>query len=361
MKKIFLLCLCLLLSGCTQSTKEKTLYQSSTLQAGFDTIITLKLYDDSEEKFNETFQKAAGVFLYYHQLFDKYNDYDVNNIKTINDNAGIKPIEVDQTIIDLLLLAKQYSEYSSNQFNITLGPVLELWHDVREKAENNLEYTLPTQDELEKANVCSGWDKIEINDEENTVYLNQSCASLDVGAIGKGYATQKVAEYLISEGYTNGFIDAGGNIQFLGSKIDDEPWTVGIVTPSLTDQNSLVRLKIDEEYSFVTSGDYQRYFIYNDEIMHHIIDPDTLYPSKHARSVTILTKDSGIADILSTTLYTMTYQEGKTLIEQLNQSGIQAEVVWIYDTIDEIKDETYIEKNGYYIIHTSNLELEVNY
>ena len=136
---------------------------------------------------------------------------------------------------------------------------------------------------------------------------------------------------------------------------------MGVTKPTLKAQNSIVRLNIAEENAFVTSGDYQRYFIHNDEIMHHIIDPDTLYPSKHARSVTILTKDSGIADILSTTLYTMTYQEGKALIEQLNQSGVQTEVLWIYDTLDEIKDETYIEKDGFYMIHTPNIKLITEY
>ena len=361
MKKLVILCLCLLLSGCMQQTKDKTLYKSSTLQAGFDTVITLQLYADSEEKFNETFQIVAHGFLYFHQLFDKYNDYDVNNIKTINDNAGIQPVEVNQEIIDLLLLAKKYSEISNNQFNITLGPVLELWHDVREKAENGQPYTLPTEDELNKAYVCSGWDKVKIDDDANTVYLTESCSSLDVGAIAKGYAAQKVADYLKSEGFNNGIIDAGGNIQFLGPKITNEPWVVGVTKPTLKAQNSIVRLNIAEENAFVTSGDYQRYFIHNDEIMHHIIDPETLYPSKHARSVTILTKDSGIADILSTTLYTMTYQEGKALIEQLNQSGVQAEVLWIYDTLDEIKNETYIEKDGFYMIHTPNIELITEY
>lgn len=361
MKKIILLFLCLILTACSQPSKDKTLYKSSTLEAGFDTVITLQLYADSEEEFNETFQMAARGFLYFHQLFDKYNDYDVNNIKTINDNAGIQPVEVNQEIIDLLLLAKEYSKISNNQFNITLGPVLELWHDVREKAENGQSYTLPTQDELKKASVCSGWDKVEINDDENTVYLTEACASLDVGAIAKGYAAQKVADYLKSEGYNNGIIDAGGNIQFLGSKITNEPWLVGITKPTLKAQNSIVRLNIAEENAFVTSGDYQRYFMHNDEIMHHIIDPETLYPSKHARSVTILTKDSAIADILSTTLYTMTYKEGKALIEQLNQLGVQTEVVWIYDTLDEIKNETYIEKDDFYIIHTPNIELITEY
>ena len=362
MKKLILLFLCFTLSGCFQQKNEKTLYKASTLQAGFDTVITLNLYDESQEKFNETFQKVGNIFLYYHQLFDKYNNYEgVNNIKTINDNAGKLPVEVEQTIIDLLILAKNYSEISNNQFNVTLGPVLKLWHDVREKAEQNLEYTLPSQAELKKASVCSGWDKVEINDEENTVYLTEACASLDVGAIAKGYTTEIVGNYLMSEGYTNGFINAGGNLKFLGSKVNGDSWVAGIETPSITEANSLVRLNLTDEVSLVTSGDYQRYFLYNDEIMHHIIDPDTLYPSRHARSVTILTKDSGVADILSTTLYTMTYQDGKTLIEELHQYGIEAEVIWIYDTINEIQNETYIEKNGYYIIHTPNLDLQTDY
>lgn len=359
MKKIVLLLLCLLLNGCNSTKKEPKLYGDSTLQAGFDTIITLKLYAKSEEEFQQTFQKVTQSYQYFHKLFDKYNDYNMHNIKTINDSAGKQPVEVDQTIIDLLLLSKHYSELSNNQFNITLGPVLNIWHDVREKAENNLDYTLPTQDELKKAAVCSGWDKVEIDDEKNTVYLTESCASLDVGAVAKGYATQLISEMLIEDGYTNGFIDAGGNIQFLGSKINNEAWVAGIQTPSINSiGQSLVKVEIDQVNGFVTSGDYQRYFIHQDEVMHHIIDPDTLYPSKHARSVTILTKNSAVADILSTTLYTMDYHEGLALINQLHQNGIQAEVIWIYDKLDEIQNEKYIEKEDYYILTTENIQIK---
>lgn len=358
MKKILGIILCLILSGCSITKQEKELYSNSTLQAGFDTIITLKTYANSEKEFNEIFEEVTQTFMYYHQLFDKYDNYDVNNIKTINDNAGIQPVSVEQPIIDLLKLAKQYSELSNHQFDVTLGPVLKLWHDVREKAEQNVEYTLPTSIELNQAKACSGWDKVEIDENNKTVYLNTPCASLDVGAIAKGYTTQIVSEMLINKGYTNGFIDAGGNIQFLGSKIDGESWVAGIQKPDIAEMGkSLVRLEIAENNAFVTSGDYQRYFIHNDEIMHHIIDPDTLYPAKHAKSITILTKDSGLADILSTTLYTMTYQEGLKFINQLKENNIQIEVIWIYNNIDEIKDEQYIEIENYYVLKTEGINL----
>lgn len=351
-KKTATLLMCFLLVGC--SPKEKKSFQASTLTAGFDTVITLQLYADSQEAFNEEFQKVENLFYYYHTLFDKYHLYEKNNIKTINDAAGKQPVQVDQELIDLLLIAKKYSELSNHQFDVTLGPVLELWHDVREKAENQEPYALPSSFELQKASLCTGWDKVDIDDDNNTVYLNTPCASLDVGAIAKGYATQKVKDMLIQDGYTNGFINAGGNVQILGSKINGDPWKTGIQSPDPTKQgHSILQFELKDATAFVTSGDYQRYFIHNDQIIHHIIDPDTLYPARHAKSVTILCEDGTIADILSTTLYTMTYQEGKDFINQLN---MEIQVIWIYDKTDEIENENYIEKEGFYILSTKDLQ-----
>lgn len=356
MKKKLILLICLALTAC--APKEKTLYSKDTLQAGFDTIISIKLYTENQEEFDQVFSEAASTFLYYNNLFDKYNNYEgMNNIKTINDAAGKEKVEVDQELIDLLLLSKKYSEYSNNQFDITLGPVLSLWHDVREKAENGEDYTLPSDEDLKQAKVCTGWDKVEIDDENNTVYLNQSCASLDVGAVAKGYATQIVSQMLIQKGYVNGFVNAGGNVSILGSKANGDAWKSGILSPTLNNsQTSLVQLDLSEEDAFVTSGDYQRYFIYDNQIMHHIIDPDTLYPARHAKSVTILTKDSAIADILSTTLFTMTYEEGMQLIQTIKEKeNISLEVVWIYDTPEELANANAVESNGFYIAATPNI------
>ena len=354
MRKIISIFLVILLCGCSFNKKDLQVFDDYTITAGFDTIISYQLYAKNEDEFSEEVRKANILFLHYHQLFDKYNNYDINNIKTINDNAGIQPVVVDQEIIDLLHLSKQYSELSNYQFDITMGSVLKIWHDVREKALNEENYSLPTQNELKQASVCSGWDKVIIDDEKNTVYLSEPCMSLDVGAVAKGYATQKVSEMLINDGFVNGYVNAGGNLQFLGPKINGDPYRSGILAPTLNNSSSsLVVIPIDEITSFVTSGDYQRYFLHENEIMHHIIDPDTLYPSKHARSITIITKDSGLADILSTTLYTMTYQEGLQFIENVQSKGIDLEVIWIYDNLEEIKDENYSIIDEYYVLSTN--------
>lgn len=359
LKKIISIFLVVLLFGCSTNKKELQVFDDYTISAGFDTIISYKLYANNEQEFSEGIRKANILFLHYHQLFDKYNNYDINNIKTINDNAGIQPVSVDQEIIDLLYLSKSYSELSNHQFDITMGSVLKIWHDVREKATNKENYTLPTQNELKQANVCSGWDKVIIDDENNTVYLTESCMSLDVGAVAKGYATQKVSEMLMKEGFENGFVNAGGNIQFLGPKINGDPYRSGILAPTLNNSSSsLVVVPIDKTTAFVTSGDYQRYFLHENEIMHHIIDPDTLYPAKHARSITIITEDSGIADILSTTLYTMTYQEGLQFIKEVKSKGIKLDVIWIYDHLEEIKDENYSIIEEFYVLSTNKQYLK---
>ena len=103
------------------------------MDAGFDTVISLIAYADDETQFNEYFDLVRSEFKRYNALFDKYNDYEgVNNIKTINDNAGIQPVKVDADILEMLELSKQFSELSNNKFDITMGPVLEIWHEYRE-------------------------------------------------------------------------------------------------------------------------------------------------------------------------------------------------------------------------------------
>lgn len=346
----------LLFSGCTPKEKELLKYTRSSFTSGFDTQMTLIAYVEDEAQGDEYFTLMEKAFQQYNRYFDKYNDYEgVNNIKTINDMAGIQPVEVNQDIIDLLLLSKQFSEYSNNQFDITLGPVLEIWHDVREKANNGLDFTLPTQEQLNQAKACTGWDKVEIDEENKTVYLNESCASLDVGSIAKGYSAEKVAEKLQSMGLTSGIVNAGGNVKTIGLKPNGETWHSAIESPDSSGRQ-FGAMELNTSQSLVTSGDYQRYFLYEDEIYHHIIDPQTLYPAKHAKAVSIRTTNSAIADICSTLFYTLSYEEGLEMITKLKDLGYELGVVWTYDKLDEIQNYDYGQWEEYYIMTSDGLE-----
>ena len=163
-----------------------------------------------------------------------------------------------------------------------------------------------------------------MHDEKNTVRRTDPRALIDVGAIGKGYATEKAAQYLESKGCTSYVLNIGGNIRIVGTKVNGDGWVTGIKNP-LDPEIYAYYTKIADT-SCVTSGDYERYFMVDNVKYHHIIDEETLMPAEYFSSVTIITKDSGLADTLSTALFCMSYEEGLELVESLD--GV--EVLWIF-------------------------------
>lgn len=359
MKKLICVLSCLLfMSGCsTPKEKELTKYSTTLMEAGFDTFIQFTGYCEDEETFLNYGKQLQKEFIQYNALFDKYNDYEgIHNIKTINDQAGVAPVTVHEDIIELLTFAKEYDIKTNHNFDITLGNLLEVWHTYREQAINGGVAAIPSMEELTEAKEKSGWNYVEIDEENNTVYISNPDVSLDVGAVAKGFACEKVAQSLIESGFTSGIINAGGNVRIIGQKPNQSDWEIGIQIPDPTLNDSLIRLKANDDISVVTSGDYQRYYEYEGEKMHHIIDPVTMMPSRHTRAVTVLTKDSGVADILSTTLFTLSYEDGKALLEQLKNDGLQVEAVWLFDETTDLPKEATMKEKGYYIAYTDGLK-----
>ena len=311
MKRIFalLLSLSLLLSGCAGAGEEKKQY-SATFLTVFDTVTTIVGRDVSEEAFSAKAQAVHDELLRYHQLFDIYNVYEgLNNLKTVNDHPG-EAVEVDQVIIDLLTDCKAYYELTHGRVNAALGSVLYLWHEAREDGLNDIANAyLPDSEALTEAAQHTSWDSIVIDDEANTVTITDPMLRLDVGAIAKGWSVQRVAE-TAPEGL---LISVGGNVCATGAKDETgTPWVVGVQDPD-GGENYLHTLYLTKG-SMVTSGDYQRAYLVDGEIYHHIIDPDTLYPGKLWRAVTVVCPDSGLADALSTALFLLPRSEGQELL-----------------------------------------------
>lgn len=356
----------LLLTGCSSSL---TKYSMSSSTIGFDTFVSFTAYTSNETQFNNFSNTLKAEFKRYDKLFDKYNSYgDVANIKTINDNAGIKPVVVDKEIIELLTVSKKYTELSNRQFDITSGAVLNIWHEYREQGmianKEGKESSIPTKEELEKANALVGWEHVVIDEANSTVFIKEKGVSLDVGGDAKGFAVEKIAQKLEKQGLEHAIINAGGNVRLIGDKPESNYWSVGVQIPNLKEEStdSLLNLKFDDSNSFVTSGDYQRYYTYKGEVMHHIIDPSTRMPARHSRAVTVVTKDSGIADILSTTLYTLSHEDGVKFLKELKEKeGIVAEAIWVYDDVQEPEDGTStIDVDGYHVIVSDGLKDKVN-
>lgn len=253
-----------------------------------------------------------------HRLFDIYNAYDgVTNIKSINDAAGGAPLAVDERIIDLLTLSKEMYTKTGGEVNVAMGAVLSIWHDRRTEAEADpASARVPTSKELLAAAEHTSIDSLEINAEAGTVRLTDPDASLDVGAIAKGYAAERVAALLEAEGITAYALDFGGNLR-VGEKLDGSGFTSGIRNPYEGAANAYARTLTVKNSALVTSGVDQRFYTVEGVRYHHIINKDTLYPENNYLSVSIHTASSAVADALSTALFNMTLAEAQAALDRI--------------------------------------------
>ena len=309
----------LFLSGCGTPAPELKQYNATFLGL-FDTVTTIIGKAEREELFQEKAQQIHDQLLVYHKLFDIYNDHEgINNLKTVNDNAGIAPVRVDSAIIELLLDCRIYHEITNGRVNVAMGSVLQLWHEARKDGEDDpVNAYLPNMELLEDAAMHASIEDVIIDPVASTVYLADPELRLDVGAVAKGWSTQKVADSLES-GY---LISVGGNVCATGPKdASGTPWVVGIDDP---DRDGYLHTVYVHEESVVTSGDYQRWYMVDGELYHHLIDPDTLYPGKYWKSVSIICGDSGLADALSTALFLLPLEEGQALLDACG-----AEALWL--------------------------------
>lgn len=314
---IFLLVLSFLLPGCAPAQQKQ--YNAVYLDL-FDTVTTIIGSGESEAQFRQEAQEIYEQLLVYHRLFDIYNDYKgIANLKTVNDHAGIAPVTVDGAIIQLLLDCKEYYVLTDGKVNAAMGSVLRLWHEARNHGnENPKDAKLPDKEALVQAAEHISYKSIVIDEAASTVYISDPEASLDVGAIAKGWAAQRVAE-AAPEGM---LISVGGNVCATGAK-DDEgtPWVVGIQNPDGGDYRRKISIAGG---AVVTSGDYQRTYTVDGKQYHHIIDPETGMPSTYWRSVTVACADSALADALSTALFLLPLDKGQALAEKCG-----ADALWL--------------------------------
>ncbi len=309
----------LLLSGCAVGQQEPKQYTATFLTL-FDTVTSIVGHAESEEAFQEQAQKIHDELLVYHELFDIYHDYPgKNNLKTVNDQAGIAPVQVDKAIIELLLDCRDFYEATDGRVNAAMGSVLRLWHEARSAGIDDPAHAkLPDQAALEIASSHMDFDGVMIDEAASTVYIADPQIQLDVGAVAKGWAAQRVAQTAPS----GLLISVGGNVCATGPKDPSgTPWVVGIQNP---DGGNYLHTLYLSEGSVVTSGDYQRTYEVDGKNYHHIIDPDTLYPASYWRSVSIVCQNSGLADALSTALFLLPQSEGQKLLDRYH-----AEAMWV--------------------------------
>lgn len=295
----------------------------------FDTVTNVVGLAESEEGFEALNTLIQERLEHYHRLFDTFKSYDgINNLKTVNEQAGIAPVEVDPAVIQLMDQALAAYERSNGEVNMALGSVLEIWHDFRDAGLNNpAEAELPPMEKLQAANAFTDITKVEIDRDANTIFLPLAEMSLDVGSGAKGLAVELVSEEAKSAGYHHFLLSVGGNVKAVGFRDSiSENWRVGIQDPD-GGEGEYIDIVHITDMAVVTSGVYERYYTVDGQRYHHIINGHTLMPAYNFDAVTIVAPSSGLADSLTTALFNMSLEDGREMIEALDDVA----ALWIKD------------------------------
>lgn len=330
--------LLLLLLPVTPAAGEASRFKASFFDV-FDTYSEIILYAEDATAAQATLDKAHAELLALHQLYDIYNLYDgIANLKTVNDQAGVAPVKVDQRLIDLIVFAKQMAAQTDGRTNIALGSVLSIWHDYRTRGnEDPATATLPPMADLQAAAEHTDISDVIVDEAAGTVYLKDPLMLLDVGAVAKGFAVERVAQDMIADGVTSALLSIGGNVRSIGVRGDGSSWRVNVQNPDLEAADQGIATLDLQDLSLVTSGSYQRYYTVDGKRYHHIIDPDTLMPADYVWAVSVVTQDSSLADALSTALYNLSIEQGKALLTRF--PGVEA--LWVED------DGTLVRSDGF--------------
>lgn len=322
---LLLLLSALSFTGCGGKEKYVAVYYEY-----FDTATQIIGYADSKEEFNAVCGEIRALLETYHRAYDIYHSYaGVTNLRDINrrvNGEGV-PVEVGDEILGLLTFAKEMYALTGGKTNVAMGSVLSVWHEYREAGiDEPWAAEIPPEERLAEAAEHTDILDLVLDKEAKTVLLADPIMTLDVGAVAKGYAVERIAEYLESRGLEGYLLNVGGNVRAIGSRPGGIGWATGLENPDRTSEEAYIEYLSLTDVSIVTSGVYQRYYYVDNVRYHHIIDPDTLYPGNRYLSVSVITKDSGMGDAFSTALFNMDFEEGLALVE----STKDVEAIWVY-------------------------------
>ncbi len=262
------------------------------LEARFATMgtrLALTTYPDNKR----TNRAVNRAYQEIERLNSQYSTYIDSSLTSRVNRRAPRPVEVTTEFVRLLNQAKKLYRLTDQQFDLTVGPLVELWGFYRQKKH------FPQKSKIEEARARVGLNKVHVN--QQSVRLKKPGMKLDFGALVKGYAVDRAAQILREHGCENFLINLGGNIRAEGVNTKGNPWKIGLRDPrSPSTTNGEIQLR---QGAVATSGDYEQMFIHNGKRYSHIINPQTGYPVQARAAVTVIARNALTADLYSTALF----------------------------------------------------------
>jgi thiamine biosynthesis lipoprotein len=261
----------------------------------------------------------AGAVAAFEAVFAEFDRLDAlmsvwrdgSDVTRLNAAAGLHPIPVSAEVSELLVVARQVSEWTDGRFDITFGALAGLWKfDYQDK-----DGTVPARADVLARLPLINYRDVELDERANTAFLKRQGMRVNLGGIGKGYAVDRAVGILRARGFTDFMVQAGGDLYVAGRR-GDRPWRLGIRDPRGPADQSFAALDLTDG-TFSTSGDYERFFIKDGRRYHHILDLSVGEPARGCRSVTLVTEQAVIADALAKGVFILGPDAGMALIERL--------------------------------------------
>lgn len=296
----------------TPTVKEPPSY---TLDGfAMDTTISQILYGDADGNLDQAKKIANENMQLLQELENKLSMYvSGSEISQINDKAGlteVKRVNLSDDTYALLSKAKEYGKQTKGLFDVTIGPLTSLWNITGDNPR------VPSQEEIDTAKSYVDYRQISLDDKAKAARLQKPYMKLDLGGIAKGYACDRLKAKLQADGVDSALISLGGNVLAWGKKPGGEDFSIGLRNPFSKNADDLVGKLTAPNKILATTGAYERSFEQDGKTYHHVLDPRTGYPCEtDLASVTVVSEDGTLADMLSTTFY---IAGKKTALEHLN-------------------------------------------
>jgi len=277
------------------------------------TELEIVLYTTEKAKAEKAFDAVTNEM---RRIEDEMSEWkDKTFVSEINKNAGIRAISVPSDLFKVIWAAVTISKLSDGAFDITWASMRGLW-DFTPGHER-----VPSEAEVKRRLKLVDYRDIVLDEKKSTVFLKRKGMAIGLGAIAKGYAVDRATLMISKEGIKDSIVKAGGDMRIQGLE-NGKPWPIGIKHPR---KKELLAKFALTNVSVSTSGDYERFFIKDGKLYHHIIDPKTGFPATGAMSVTVLAPDTMTSDALSTTIFVLGPEKGIELAGKLG--GVEVIIV----------------------------------
>lgn len=303
---------------------NKTMLQGKTMGTSYhiavvhpkDAVIDEKVLQKNIDDLLKSINQQVSTYIPSSQISQFNQTFDTNWIR------------VNDEFFEIVKAAQTISKISNGSFDISISPLVDLWGFGAKSYDKP-----PTDDQIQEVINRIGFQQLELNEEKNSIRKKKADLQIDLSAIAKGFAVDKISQLLITKGFNNHLVEIGGELRVSGSNQSEKKWRIAVEQPDLTTSIAKHGLEITNR-AVATSGDYRNYFVDKGERRSHIIDPKTGYPIKHKlASVTVIDDSTMMADAYATAILVMGEKKGKTFAEENN-----LDVLMIIRSSDEGKD-----------------------